>query len=217
MTDKIDFEEKNENTNEIELSIKILIIGDSLVGKTSILLRYVEKRIPEEHISTIGVEYKEKNIKRDIYNIKLQIWDTAGQERFRSITKSIYKNTNGVIFVYDISNLESFKNVKHWIKDTENIDKEIRGVIIGNKCDLKEQRVIFKNDLEEIGGKYNMPVLEISAKDGINVNECFDLLIDELFKNKSNDEIKEMYFRKPRSDLSISTKRTNYEKKKGCC
>ena len=216
MTDCIKYEDNNENPNEIELSIKIIIIGDSSVGKTSILLKYVEKLFPEEHISTIGVEYKEKIIKRDCFNIKLQIWDTAGQERFRSITKNIYKNTNGVLFVYDITNLESFKNVKHWIKDTENIDKEIRGVILGNKCDLEDKRAIFKNDLAEIGEKYNMAVLETSAKEGINVNECFDLLIDVLFKNKSKLEIKEMYFRKQKSDLSISTKKSNVPKK-GCC
>ena len=207
---------ENENNNEVELVIKILIIGDSRVGKTSLLLKYVEKLFPEEHISTIGVEYKEKNIIKDDFNIKLKIWDTAGQERFRSITKNIYKNTNCVLFVYDITNMESFKNVKHWIKDTENIDKDIKGIIIGNKTDLENERVISKKDLDEIGNKYKMAVLETSAKNGKNVNECFELLVDELFKDKSKEEIKEMYIRKTKSDLSITTKSSKVQKQ-GCC
>ena len=204
------------NKDQPELAIKTLVIGDSRVGKTSLLLKYVDKSFPEEHISTIGVEYKEKLITKDGFNIRLQIWDTAGEERFRSITKSIYKNTHGVLFVYDITQKETFANVKHWIKDTENIDREIRGVIVGNKIDLPD-RVISKTDLDEIGEKYKMPVIETSAKEGTNVNECFELLIDELFKNKTHDQIKEIYLRKAKSDLSISSKTINTNKKKKCC
>ena len=204
------------NKDQPELAIKTLVIGDSRVGKTSLLLKYVDKSFPEEHISTIGVEYKEKLITKDGFNIRLQIWDTAGEERFRSITKSIYKNTHGVLFVYDITQKDTFANVKHWIKDTENIDREIRGVIVGNKIDLPD-RVISKTDLDEIGEKYKMPVIETSAKEGTNVNECFELLIDELFKNKTHDQIKEIYLRKAKSDLSISSKTINTNKKKKCC
>ena len=204
------------NKDQPELAIKTLVIGDSRVGKTSLLLKYVDKSFPDEHISTIGVEYKEKLITKDGFNIRLQIWDTAGEERFRSITKSIYKNTHGVLFVYDITQKDTFANVKHWIKDTENIDREIRGVIVGNKIDLPD-RVISKIDLDEIGEKYKMPVIETSAKEGTNVNECFELLIDELFKNKTHDQIKEIYLRKAKSDLSISSKTINTNKKKKCC
>ena len=204
------------NKDQPELAIKTLVIGDSRVGKTSLLLKYVDKSFPDEHISTIGVEYKEKLITKDGFNIRLQIWDTAGEERFRSITKSIYKNTHGVLFVYDITQKDTFANVKHWIKDTENIDREIRGVIVGNKIDLPD-RVISKTDLDEIGEKYKMPVIETSAKEGTNVNECFELLIDELFKNKTHDQIKEIYLRKTKSDLSISSKTINTNKKKKCC
>ena len=204
------------NKDQTELAIKTLVIGDSRVGKTSLLLKYVDKSFPDEHISTIGVEYKEKLITKDGFNIRLQIWDTAGEERFRSITKSIYKNTHGVLFVYDITQKDTFANVKHWIKDTENIDREIRGVIVGNKIDLPD-RVISKTDLDEIGEKYKMPVIETSAKEGTNVNECFELLIDELFKNKTHDQIKEIYLRKAKSDLSISSKTINTNKKKKCC
>ena len=209
-------ENNNDNNKNVELSLKILIIGDSQVGKTSLLLNYIDKIFPEEHISTIGVEYKEKFIKKDDFNIRLQVWDTAGQERFRSITKSIYRNTNGVLFVYDITSKESFVNVKNWIKDTENMDKDIKGVILGNKIDLENGRVVSKEDLEEIGNKYKMPVLEVSAKKGINVNECFDKLVDELFKNKTREDIIKAFIRKNKSDLSVSTKAT-VKNQKGCC
>ena len=209
-------DENNQNDKTL-LTLKLLIIGDSRVGKTSLLLNYVEKIFPEAHISTLGVEYKEKEIIKDNYIIRLQIWDTAGEERFRSITKSIYRNANGILFVCDITNRESFKNIKNWIKDADNVDKDIKGIIIGNKIDLDNERVVSVEDLEEIGKKYNMPFIEASAKTGMNVNKCFEVLIDELFKNKNADEIKEEYLRKNKNDLSISTKKTNVKEKGGCC
>ena len=209
-------DENNQNDKTL-LTLKLLIIGDSRVGKTSLLLNYVEKIFPEAHISTLGVEYKEKEIIKDNYIIRLQIWDTAGEERFRSITKSIYRNANGILFVCDITNRESFKNIKNWIKDADNVDKDIKGIIIGNKIDLDNERVVSVEDLEEIGKKYNMPFIETSAKTGMNVNKCFEVLIDELFKNKNADEIKEKYLRKNKNDLSISTKKTNVKEKGGCC
>ena len=209
-------DENNQNDKTL-LTLKLLIIGDSRVGKTSLLLNYVEKIFPEAHISTLGVEYKEKEIIKDNYIIRLQIWDTAGEERFRSITKSIYRNANGILFVCDITNRESFKNIKNWIKDADNVDKDIKGIIIGNKIDLDNERVVSVEDLEEIGKKYNMPFIEASAKTGMNVNKCFEVLIDELFKNKNADEIKEKYLRKNKNDLSISTKKTNVKEKGGCC
>ena len=211
-------EESSDDDQKIKLSLKILLIGDSQVGKTSLLLKYTEHVFPEEHIATIGVEYKDKFILKDNYNIRLQIWDTAGQERFHSITKNIYRNANGVLFVYDITNQESFSNIKNWIKDLQNVGNDIKGVIIGNKIDLEQKRDVTKQDLEEIGKKYNMPFLETSAKQSINVNEGFELLVNELLKGKNENQIIEMFSRKTRSDLSISSKTNSTKKKKsGCC
>ncbi len=211
-------EESSDDDQKIKLSLKILLIGDSQVGKTSLLLKYTEHVFPEEHIATIGVEYKDKFILKDNYNIRLQIWDTAGQERFHSITKNIYRNANGVLFVYDITNQESFSNIKNWIKDLQNVGNDIKGVIIGNKIDLEQKRDVSKQDLEEIGKKYNMPILETSAKQSINVNEGFELLVNELLKGKTENQIVEMFSRKTRSDLSISSKTNSTKKQKsGCC
>ena len=210
-------EGSSDDDQKIKLSLKILLIGDSQVGKTSLLLKYTEHVFPEEHIATIGVEYKDKFIIKDNYNIRLQIWDTAGQERFHSITKNIYRNANGVLFVYDITNQESFNNIKNWIKDLQNVGNDIKGVIIGNKLDLEQKRDVSKEDLEEIGKKNQMPFLETSAKQNINVNEGFDLLVNELLKGKNDNQIVEMFSRKTRSDLSISSKSTAKKQKKGGC
>ena len=210
-------EGSSDDDQKIKLSLKILLIGDSQVGKTSLLLKYTEHVFPEEHIATIGVEYKDKFIVKDNYNIRLQIWDTAGQERFHSITKNIYRNANGVLFVYDITNQESFNNIKNWIKDLQNVGNDIKGVIIGNKLDLDQKRDVSKEDLEEIGKKNQMPFLETSAKQNINVNEGFDLLVNELLKGKKENQIVEMFSRKTRSDLSISSKSTAKKQKKGGC
>ena len=210
-------EGSSDDDQKIKLSLKILLIGDSQVGKTSLLLKYTEHVFPEEHIATIGVEYKDKFIVKDNYNIRLQIWDTAGQERFHSITKNIYRNANGVLFVYDITNQESFNNIKNWIKDLQNVGNDIKGVIVGNKLDLEQKRDVSKEDLEEIGKKNQMPFLETSAKQNINVNEGFDLLVNELLKGKNENQIVEMFSRKTRSDLSISSKSTAKKQKKGGC
>ena len=211
-------EESSEYDNKIKISLKLLLIGDSQVGKTSLLLNYTDHIFPEEHVATIGVEYKDKNIIKDNYNIRLQIWDTVGQERFRSITKSIYRNANGVLFVYDITNKESFANIKNWIKDLQNVGNDIKGIIVGNKIDLDPERIIDKKDLEEMANKYQMPFIETSAKQNTFVNDAFNLIIDELLKDRTEEQIVEMFSRKTKSDLSVTTKKTNEKlKKNGCC
>ena len=211
-------EESSEEDHKIKIAFKLLLMGDSQVGKTSLLLNYTEHIFPEEHIATIGVEYKDKYIIKDNYNIRLQIWDTAGQERFRSITKSIYRNANGVLFVYDITNKESFANIKNWIKDLQNVGNDIKGIIVGNKIDLDPERIIDKKDLEEMANKYQMPFIETSAKQNTFVNDAFNLIIDELLKDRTEEQIVEMFSRKTKSDLSVTTKKTNEKmKKNGCC
>ena len=211
-------DEASEEDQKIKLSLKILLIGDSQVGKTSLLLKYTEHIFPEEHIATIGVEYKDRFIIRYNYNIRLQIWDTAGQERFHSITKNIYRNANGVLFVYDITNRESFNNIKNWIRDLQNVGNDVKAAILGNKLDLESNRAISHEEIEEISKEHNMPFLETSARENINVNEGFDLIVNELFKDKTPAQIVEMFSRKNRSDLSISTSKSSVkQKKKACC
>ena len=210
-------DEYSEDDQRKKLSMKLLLIGDSEVGKTSLLLKYTEHIFPEEHIATIGVEYKDKYIIKDNYNIRLQIWDTAGQERFHSITKNIYRNTNGVIFIYDITKKETFDNIKNWIFDLQSASADIKGIILGNKNDLTDKREVNMTDLQELGEKYKMPYMETSAKNNVNVNEGFELIVNELLQDKDENQIMEMFSRKTRSDLSICSTKSRDSKNKSCC
>jgi len=124
----------------IELNIKLLIVGDSNVGKTSLLLQYTDNYYPDQHTATIGFEYKIKRFQYKDYNIKLQIWDTAGQERFHSITNNFFHNADGILFVYDITSRQSFNGVKVWIKEAEEFGDFYKRILIGNKCDLNDKR-----------------------------------------------------------------------------
>ena len=171
-----------------ELKLKILIIGDTSVGKTSLLLKYVDNYFPETHMATIGVEFKEKAINTPKYKVTLNIWDTAGQERFKSITKSFFNKTNGILFVYDITSEKSFSGVKNWIKDSEFYGK-FESVLCGNKIDLEQQREVKKDTLKEFGLKKKMEVFEASAKDGTNVNKAFQKLVDLILKSRNDEEL----------------------------
>ena len=204
------------NNNLKEIRLKLLIIGDSSVGKTSILLNYTDNYFPESHVATIGVEYKVKELIKDNYKITLQIWDTAGQERFRSITKSFFRNTNGILFVYDITNRKSFQNVKEWIKDSEMHDSGFEKILVGNKIDLKKNREIKYEELEELGKKKNIDVIETSAKDGININEAFEKIVDLILNNKNEMDIMGEYGMKNNIDISLN-KSSQKKKKEGCC
>ena len=198
-----------------ELKLKILIIGDSAVGKTSMLLKYVDNFFPETHMATIGVEYKSKTINTDKYKINLNIWDTAGQERFKSITRSFFNNTNGIVFVYDLTKKESFDGVKNWIKDSEPYGK-FESVLCGNKLDLDNKREVKYDALKEYGLKKKMEVFETSAKNGMNLDKVFQKLIDLILKSRTEEElIKEFGVKSQNLNLG---KRTNTKKdNKMCC
>ena len=204
------------NSNLPEIKLKLLIIGDSSVGKTSMLLNYTDNYFPESHLATIGVEYKVKQITTDKYNIALQIWDTAGQERFRSITKSFFRNTNGIIFVYDITNRKSFQNVKEWIKDSEAHDSVFEKLLVGNKIDLEEKRAVKTDELKEYGIKKNMNTIETSAKDRINIDEAFKQIVDLILSNKTEEEILTKFGTKNTNEINLSKNNTTL-KKQSCC
>ena len=207
--------QNQSNNNLQEIKLKILIIGDSNVGKTSMLLNYTDNYFPESHLATIGVEYKVKKITTTKYNITLQIWDTAGQERFRSITKSFFRNTNGILFVYDITSRKSFQSVKDWIKDSEMHDSGFEKVLCGNKVDLEQQRQVKIDELKEFGMKKKIDVIETSAKSNINIDESFKKLIDLILSNKSEEEIKKEIENKNKNDINLT--KNNTQSKKSCC
>ena len=151
-----------------------MLLGDSGVGKSCIILRYIENNFSTNLMNSIGVDFKLKNIEIDNKKIKLQIWDTAGQERFRTITTSYYKGAHAIIICFDITDRSSFEHVRNWMADIDKFAKEgVLRILVGNKCDLENARQVRKEEGNEIANKYGIKYLETSAKDTINIEDLF--------------------------------------------
>ncbi|XP_017346709.1 ras-related protein Rab-3A [Ictalurus punctatus] len=158
---------------------KILIIGNSSVGKTSFLFRYADDSFTPAFVSTVGIDFKVKTIYRNDKRIKLQIWDTAGQERYRTITTAYYRGAMGFILMYDITNEESFSAVQDWSTQIKTYSWENAQVLlVGNKCDLEEERVITLDRGRELSQQLGLGFLEASAKANVNVKQTFECLVD---------------------------------------
>ena len=162
-----------------ETLYKILILGDGSVGKTSFLTRYADNSFQESVLSTIGVDYKLKNVQLDDgRTVKLQIWDTAGQDRFRSIAKNYYKGANGIVVVFSVIDKESFKNVRTWISQIkEEVDEKVTIILVGNKIDREDARVVSKEKGQELAKEFGLPFFECSAKTGVNITTAFNELV----------------------------------------
>ena len=170
-----------------EINLKILLIGDSSVGKTSILLRYVDDEFNDSYISTIGIEYKIKTINVNNKKITMRIWDTSGQERYRSITQNFYRNANGILFVFDVTKKESFNNIKLWLTDSQNCEANISKILIGNKIDLEEEREVSNETIKNFANKKEMKFFETSAKEGTNIDLIFRELAELILSNKCEE------------------------------
>ncbi len=171
---------------------KYIIIGDSFVGKSKILLRYTNNTYNENFVITIGAEFGAKTINIDGQEIRIQIWDTAGMENFKSITRSYYKNSICALIVYDISNKDSFKNVLNWIEDCKVFSpKNILLVLIGNKCDLEEKRQVSIEEGKKVAEENDMIFFETSAKDNINIDEVFLKSSQKILENIKNNVYEE--------------------------
>ena len=193
---------------------KILIIGDTDVGKTSILLQYTSDFFQEVHIATIGVEFKLKEITLDNVVYKLNIWDTAGQERFRAITKSFFKAADGIVFVYDATLKSSFDNMKNWVKDAESKTNNFKSVIVGNKIDLDDLREVSLEEGQSFASKKNCPFFESSAKERINIDEIFITMLKEILKDQKG--IIETFKIEEEKNINLN-KSNSHNKKKNCC
>ncbi|EGW34925.1 uncharacterized protein SPAPADRAFT_133146 [Spathaspora passalidarum NRRL Y-27907] len=160
--------------NEYDYLFKLLLIGDSGVGKSCLLLRFADDTYTPDYISTIGVDFKIRTIELDGKTIKLQIWDTAGQERFRTITSSYYRGAHGIIIVYDVTDQESFNNVKQWLQE---IDRYATGgvmkLLVGNKADLSDKKIVEYTAAKEFADALDIPFLETSALSSTNVEQAF--------------------------------------------
>ncbi|XP_047319439.1 ras-related protein RABD1-like [Impatiens glandulifera] len=170
--------------NEYDYLFKILIIGDSSVGKSCLLLRFSDDAYVESYISTIGVDFKISTVELDGKTIKLQIWDTAGQERFRTITSSYYRGAHGIIIVYDVTEMESFNNVNQWVDEIgKYANDDVCKLLVGNKCDMVETKVVETQTAKAFADDLGIPFLETSAKVSVNVEEVFLAMVGEI-KNK---------------------------------
>ena len=170
--------------------IQIIMVGESGVGKTSLIRRYTNNIFNTNHLETIGIEFfnKEERINDQIIQIKL--WDTAGQEIFHSLTKNFYRKADGIIIVYDITNKESFDRIQDWVKSVyDNTDtyKEIQMIIVGNKIDLEENREVSKEEGMKIGKYFEIDFFEASAKNAEGVRNFMIKIIEDILNNKVNN------------------------------
>eukprot|EP01038_Epipyxis_sp_PR26KG_P006653 gene6653-9134_t len=166
---------------EYDYLFKLLLIGDSGVGKSCLLLRFADDTYTESYISTIGVDFKIRTIDLDAKTIKLQIWDTAGQERFRTITSSYYRGAHGIIVVYDTTDLESFNNVKQWLHEIDRYASEnVNKLLVGNKSDLTSKRAVSYDQAKEFAESLGIEFIETSAKNSTNVEKAFMMMASQI-------------------------------------
>ena len=189
-----------------DAKLKILILGDSAVGKTCLLLKYIDGFFPETYISTIGVEYKIKPINKNNTKITLEIWDTCGQERYKSLSKSFMKGADGIIFQYDISDKKTVEHIKNWITESENENTGFKKIIVGNKIDLPEEsRQVKKETMEKFCNEKQLKGIEVSAKSGENVENAFNMLTELIIENMTKEEIINKYGKnKKEGNINIS-------------
>ena len=172
------------SNEDSDIIFKILMLGDSEVGKYCFLMRYSDNVFVENYITTIGLDYKLKTIKLDSGKvIKVQLWDTAGQDKYRTIAKNYYKGSHGILLLYDTTKMSSFENIREWIQDIrQEVSPKSIIFLIGNKIDLTEQRKIAKEQGEELAEEFKIPFFEASAKSGENVDEVFKALYEKIIE-----------------------------------
>ncbi|KAG2623984.1 hypothetical protein PVAP13_3KG094700 [Panicum virgatum] len=173
----------SSNSIEYDYLFKLLLIGDSSVGKSCLLLRFADDSYVDTYISTIGVDFKIRTVELDGKTVKLQIWDTAGQERFRTITSSYYRGAHGIIIVYDVTDMDSFNNIKQWLSEIDRYANDsVCKLLVGNKCDLVDSKVVDTETAKAFADSLGIPFIETSAKESINVEEAFLTMSSEIKK-----------------------------------
>ena len=200
------------NEEKYDKVYKLLLLGDSNVGKTSILLRYTDNYFNLDGLSTLGVDLRNKFVLYQDKKIRLDLWDTAGQERFKGLTKNYIKGGHGFVLVFSLIDRNSFEHLKIWINDVKNLlDGEYRMVIIGNKKDCEGKIEIDKKELKEFSEENKIQIFETSAKTGEGIEEAFNYLIQNLYKcpdigNRNNDEDVNMSYTLDKNTLSKKNK-----------
>ena len=201
-------EEPQNNEITSTKSYKVLLLGNSYVGKTCILLRFSEDSFNENYELTIGLNYRIKTLNVDNNPIKMQIWDTSGEEKFKAIARNFYRGAHGVLLVYDICDKNSFLDVRDWIEQiVENTDNDnIVMILCGNKSDKKKERKITKEEGENLAKNYGIPFFECSAKNNTNINEMFNTMAQNIYSKVGN-----------RYSIAVKLNSNTFKKKMGKC
>ena len=210
----------SEYENYIEDRINCVIAGDSFVGKTNLLLRFVDDNYnyDNEYLQTKGIDIRYKDITLDDKKYELKLYDTAGQEKFRSAVANCFKQGDCVFLVYEITNIKSFKNISNWIKECKNNASEnVLIVLIGNKCDLKEERQVTTEEGKNLAKKYEISFYETSAKTGENVQEAFTEFLKNLSVKEIPKEVEEESNLRKKSYRLIKNENENENEKDRCC
>eukprot|EP01090_Pellita_catalonica_P008352 TRINITY_DN19119_c0_g1_i1.p1 TRINITY_DN19119_c0_g1~~TRINITY_DN19119_c0_g1_i1.p1 ORF type:complete len:223 (+),score=37.73 TRINITY_DN19119_c0_g1_i1:88-669(+) len=176
------------NTSDYKHLFKILMIGDSGVGKSCILLQFTDGVFSDNFLSTLGVDFKSKIVSVDGNTIKLQIWDTAGQERFRTITNSYYKGADGVVVVYDLTDRGTFDNVKYWLSQIDDLsdNDSVLKILVANKSDMTTGRVVSEEEGKAVAKSLGIDYIETSARNCINVDSLFEKLTSSILYRESS-------------------------------
>ena len=204
--------------DDYDMIFKIILIGDSSVGKTNIMNKYLKNQFKEDSRATVGVEFGSKQFEIENRKIKAQIWDTAGQERYRAVTSAYYKGAKGAFIVYDVTRKETFDSVNRWISDIiSTCGKSLSIILLGNKSDLEDQRQISKEQGEEKAKTYQLAFLETSALSGENLEKAFNMLINEIYEKCKSEFENTDYLNLGDSVEEIQLKKDDSEKENKCC
>ena len=215
----ITIEEVDSPQAKEELKLKIVVVGDSGVGKTNIIKRFISNEFSENFKATIGVEFMSKTYKINKHLFKIEIWDTAGQERYKSITAIYYKGAKGALVVYDTTDQSSFNNIDKWILEIKDkTSKDIKLMMIGNKIDLVDERKVENEEALKKAEAFGIPLMETSALDATNVKEAFYDLLKEIYKDLKDDVSNhENSFQNDKKGIDLNTNGNIGKKKSKCC
>ncbi len=215
MSEEIKIEEPTSPDIKEEYKLKVVVVGDSGVGKTNLIKRFASDTFSYDSKATVGVEFISKSYIINKKVFKIEIWDTAGQERYKAITSAYYKGAKGCLIVYDTTSQLTFNNIDKWMSEIrEKALTNIKVMIVGNKIDLKDKRIVPIEEAMKKSQELQAPIMETSAYDATNVKEAFYDLIREMYKEvKKNLDIVE----ESENNEGIQLETNQEEKKKGCC
>jgi Ras-related protein Rab-11A len=200
-----------------EMMFKVVLVGDSFVGKTNIMSKYLKNEFHEDSKATVGVEFGSRQFNIEGHVVKAQIWDTAGQERYKAITSAYYKGAKGAFIVYDITRKDSFENVSKWADQLKSTaDKNLTIIIIGNKTDLEDQRQVTSEEGQNKANSLESAFIETSAASGSNLDKAFEMMINEVYK-KCHEEMLAEGDVEIEGGEEINLAKAPENSKKACC